>query len=287
MDLPLSKNGQLKASELAPITGGGLLRSDAAASWNLMVEAAAKDGITLRHNGAYRPETIQVSLFKTNYTPIANGSNDVRLWDSNGNGSKERWYRRPNKPSTAIPGTSNHGWGTAIDVANAFYAYGAAPSKIVSWLNRNAKKFGWVRPSWAFTQRDWEPWHWEYDPSKDTTKAKSPNLAVDGVFGAKTNRAWREQLGGLNPNDEFGPVAIKRLQKRLNGKNGKGGYELSAGPLKLTGEFDKRTVAAVQKLINLWIKKHDLPLTKLKVDGDFGSATRKAIQFTLNKRLWD
>jgi hypothetical protein len=52
----------------------------------------------------------------------------------------------------AVPGTSNHGWGRAID----FASYSSA---MLRWLERNASKHGW---SWATGKASQEPWHWEY-----------------------------------------------------------------------------------------------------------------------------
>lgn len=77
------------------------------------------------------------------------------------------------KPNLAAkPGTSNHGWGQAIDVH--FYEDGASEySKLryskpeYIWLKENSKKYGWYNPAWASqggTKE--EPWHWEASPSK-------------------------------------------------------------------------------------------------------------------------
>ena len=50
----------------------------------------------------------------------------------------------------AVPGTSKHGIGRALDLA-------LTPAAL-SWMNRNAQRFGFVR-----TVRS-ETWHWEYIP---------------------------------------------------------------------------------------------------------------------------
>lgn len=60
----------------------------------------------------------------------------------------------------AMPGTSNHGWGMAIDFASGINDF---DSKEHKWMKENAPKFGWSHPDWA--QRNGskpEPWHWEY-----------------------------------------------------------------------------------------------------------------------------
>jgi hypothetical protein len=65
------------------------------------------------------------------------------------------------KPGLAArPGTSEHGWGLAIDLAggvqNADLHY--------RWLRENAPRFGWDNPAWARSggSGPYEPWHWEF-----------------------------------------------------------------------------------------------------------------------------
>lgn len=59
----------------------------------------------------------------------------------------------------AAAGTSNHGWGLAIDFCPNTYG-GAAGA----WLRANGPKFGWDNPSWARPGGSgaFEPWHWEF-----------------------------------------------------------------------------------------------------------------------------
>jgi cell wall-associated NlpC family hydrolase len=68
-------------------------------------------------------------------------------------------YRR--KPAlAAVPGTSNHGWGLAIDMCGGVQSFGSAEYR---WMAQNGPAFGWVNPHWARPGggRE-EPWHWEY-----------------------------------------------------------------------------------------------------------------------------
>lgn len=62
----------------------------------------------------------------------------------------------------ATPGTSNHGWGRAIDFGSNVNVDGS-PEHL--WMVANAPAYGWTHPAWA---ADWnpangqhEPWHWE------------------------------------------------------------------------------------------------------------------------------
>lgn len=78
------------------------------------------------------------------------------------------------KPGLAAkPGTSNHGWGQAIDIH--FYNSAGEYKKLLystdqyKWLTSNGKLYGWHNPAWALQgakQRGVrgakeEPWHWE------------------------------------------------------------------------------------------------------------------------------
>ncbi|WP_169166364.1 D-alanyl-D-alanine carboxypeptidase family protein [Cellulomonas taurus] len=62
----------------------------------------------------------------------------------------------------ATPGTLNHGWGTAVDLAGPLSRFGTTEH---DWLLENARQFGWDLPAWAHpTGSKPEPWHWEYTP---------------------------------------------------------------------------------------------------------------------------
>lgn len=60
----------------------------------------------------------------------------------------------------AVPGTSNHGWGLAVDFCGGVQNQGSAE---FNWMQANSKKFGWIHPSWAYSS-PFEPWHWEFVP---------------------------------------------------------------------------------------------------------------------------
>lgn len=68
------------------------------------------------------------------------------------------------KPSLAAqPGTSDHGWGLAIDVGCGANSYGGA---LYEWLDDVGAEFGWINPDWAQPGGSKpEPWHWEFVPS--------------------------------------------------------------------------------------------------------------------------
>ena len=53
----------------------------------------------------------------------------------------------------AVPGTSNHGWGLAVDAD-------VTDPATLTWLRTNAHRFGFVE---AVPR---EPWHWEFRPTQ-------------------------------------------------------------------------------------------------------------------------
>ncbi len=62
----------------------------------------------------------------------------------------------------ANPGTSNHGWGKAVDIGGCC-AINAGAGPAFDWLTANAGRYGWTHPTWARAGGSKpEPWHWEY-----------------------------------------------------------------------------------------------------------------------------
>ncbi|WP_084129635.1 M15 family metallopeptidase [Demequina sp. NBRC 110055] len=119
-------NGRLTSGSLASLdfASGHYLQDDAAAALEAADDAYyAETGTHLSLTDSYRSYALQVRT-------------------------------RAAKPGTAaVPGTSNHGWGMAVDMD-----YASA-----RWLAANGAEFGWVHPTWARpggSKPEW--WHLEY-----------------------------------------------------------------------------------------------------------------------------
>lgn len=122
-------DGFIPSSQLCTITGGGRLRPDAAAAFDKMSQAYARVfGTNLCVTDAYRSYPEQVRVFR----------------------------QRPSL--AAVPGTSNHGWGQAVDLGCGMQSSRSAQYR---WMTANAGRFGWVHPAWAIHD-PFEPWHWEF-----------------------------------------------------------------------------------------------------------------------------
>lgn len=124
-------NGSIPVSALCEVTDGQYLRADAAFTLGALSAAYEQEwGVPLCVTDAYRTLDSQVGLYAT-------------------------------KPHlAAVPGTSNHGWGTAVDLCGGIQTFGTGPHR---WMRENAPLFGWFHPSWAQAGGSRpEAWHWEY-----------------------------------------------------------------------------------------------------------------------------
>lgn len=148
----MSANGRLTDAELTAVQGGRLSNT-AAAAWNAMVAAAAKDGVSLviasaeTGNGAYRDFFTQ-------------GDMKVRPWLYG-----LSVYSTVN---VAAAGHSTHGMGNAVDIgsfppASNTRLYGDAGATRRDWVLKNAHRFGFTR---TFGEAD--PNHFGHDGSRTT-----------------------------------------------------------------------------------------------------------------------
>ena len=128
-------NGNMPASALCALWGapGQMLRADAAAAFNRMSKAfAGAFGTPLCVTSSYRTYQHQVELYNSMPAGYA-----------------------------AKPGTSNHGWGLAVDLCGGIQQDGSPQHQ---WLLDHAAAYNWFHPAWAMPggPGPHEPWHWEY-----------------------------------------------------------------------------------------------------------------------------
>lgn len=125
------ENGRLDTSLLVSIGNGHKLEKNSASAYLRMVEAARLNGISWTVTDSYRTYEVQYRLAQP--PPVGKG-----LYSQGG--------------LAAYPGTSNHGFGTAVDLGGGANSSGTPQN---NWLVQNANKFG-------FYTIPREPWHWEY-----------------------------------------------------------------------------------------------------------------------------
>lgn len=151
-------NGRIPLDRLVKVGGSNYLRADAAGAFRAMKRAAKRDGINITFSSAAQ-----------------SGYRDYE--------TQERLFREKGDSDTgglaADPGTSNHGWGMAIDIGPAARA----------WVAQYGAKYG-------FRGIPNEPWHFDYKPSGDAVvpgarkgRKTAPALTVGSQKGRKVGAA--------------------------------------------------------------------------------------------------
>jgi hypothetical protein len=145
------ENGRLPAEALVTVStranyecriaeSGG-----AALSWLALVALADADGLGIEGGWCYRTYDEQLYAW-TSRSCFIPGNCDGDPF-----------------PLTAVPGTSNHGWGLAVDVWGRNNSLLTCSSVEFGWLMLHAPALGWVHPTWASCfLPSAEPWHWEF-----------------------------------------------------------------------------------------------------------------------------
>jgi zinc D-Ala-D-Ala carboxypeptidase len=120
-------NGKIPSEALSQISGTShRMWAPAARSYEAMRSAAAADGVTLGITDSYRTYESQVDL-----------------------AARKGLYNQGGL--AAVPGTSNHGWGMALDLK--------LDSTALAWMREHGDEYGFEES----VPR--ETWHWEYHPT--------------------------------------------------------------------------------------------------------------------------
>lgn len=182
-------SGRLDEALLKEVPGGRLRADAADAWWRVLVAFKKRTRVSLLPTSpadTYRIYAIQERIFLDRYqrawVQYAPGRVDQRFWNG------VPYYRKPGRAAAAVPGTSNHGWGLAIDVAGL----GGFDSDLYDALEEIGAEHGWDNINGRAVR---EPWHWEYKPANDRrpaaaqeedefdmrTDAEITQLAANGV----------------------------------------------------------------------------------------------------------
>jgi peptidoglycan hydrolase-like protein with peptidoglycan-binding domain len=205
----MAENGRLSASELAPIPGGEL-RKDAAAAWNAPGGPADAG---LRPTGS-----------RSSYRTYAEQEYFWNLYQS-GAGAL-----------AAYPGTSNHGWGIAVDLAEPWMR---------DWIDAHGAKYGWRK-----TEAMSEWWHVNYVGGVSFPTFKVLKHGMRGPRVVKFTRRLafiRKRNGGRYLHRQFwkfkDPVveAVRAFQKTYH--------------LKVDGEIGPKTAAKINGVFKRQYRK--------------------------------
>jgi hypothetical protein len=225
--------------ETAP---GYSLRDDAAIAWD---RAVRKYGKTVLLTGAWRSYETQERIFRERYRVGAHSPyGDYRSW-------KGQTWGRVTGAAAAVPGTSNHGGGIAVDVKTSRSAGDPGYDRAVVFTSfgdpdrleflRKAAEFGWYDDEGRSVG---ELWHLTYYSAKDQHRGE-PYSTVEKVI----------YLGPGTSN----VAGTKKLQAFLNRAFPKVNH------LKVDGKYGDATEAAVKH----WQRK-----AGLKPAGRIGEVSR-------------
>lgn len=145
-----ASNGLLNGSYLTSIGGNHKLNSEAAVAYLKMVAAAKAQGVEWGITDSYRNLEAQKDVAKRK-----------GLYSKGG--------------LAAQPGTSNHGWGSALDLK-----FTGGKGNALEWLKKNAATYG-------FTNIPREPWHWEHKQSAKNMGSNATNTTTDSPEANATN----------------------------------------------------------------------------------------------------
>jgi len=147
-ELSVDSNGCISTALLQEIGPGCFLYKRAAAAWEKLCTAARHDGFELKpinSRSCYRTVKEQEDVFLTRYEKVDTSGQGTVIWR---NGF---WKRKPGFASAAVPGTSDHGLGLAINVAQM-----RRGGVLLAWMLQHAYSHGWC---WRFQN---QPWHLVY-----------------------------------------------------------------------------------------------------------------------------
>jgi hypothetical protein len=239
-------NGQVPSGALVGISGrgGARLLAGPAASWERGCdEVERRFGWRPAPSGpsdAYREIAVQIVTFLDRYVAATTGGGyygDVRWWNG------VRYVRKQGKAAAAVPGTSNHGKGRAVDVTGLGgftgirYAQFASVFIPLGWSNAEGRSVN-------------EPWHWVDLLSPETVSsghAVIPGVSVPvGPTGSLTPLVPEEDIvasraelqadlaSAINP--VLAAVAAVGTPRAYRPENTDGAYlDVGAGRVALTG----------------------------------------------------
>jgi nucleoid-associated protein YgaU len=176
MQLPIAKvvkpsalagqeNGKLDPQLLVPCGIRSFkMIAPAARAMRALVAVAKQAGFDVDATGAYRSYQAQVNLFQSRYVTTELPGRPSRVWNG------VRYWQKPKTAVAAVPGTSNHGLGLAVDLALRSHTgqLVGVSHFFVAWLIANAGRFGYS------AELQSEPWHWRY-----VAGDKIPQAVVD------------------------------------------------------------------------------------------------------------
>lgn len=237
-------NGQLDPSLLVSIHPRGQLHITAVRAWKALVAECGKQGLplTFTYGGCYRTYAEQEWLFRSRYTTTYISGASRKFWQG------MWWYLKPGNAMAAVPGTSNHGLGLAIDTAfDTDPTDGLGPDDAAAIANH--PKFLWFRDNiirfgFSFEAQS-ETWHIRYVAGDNIPQAV---LAFENAVIPNFPPFVPEKgLWGIYP--VANKPGVKYGSKNDFVKYLQGVMKLKASqPITIDGDFGPKTEAAVKNV---------------------------------------
>jgi hypothetical protein len=180
-----TENGYVPDDRLITVAPGCRVAREAAPSLALLLRTASSAKVRLGTRSCYRPISGQVAVASS--------------WTARGNSACAATVER--HPDGRPKGTSNHGWGKAVDFSEASPMSFSSPG--FRFLQAHAGRLGWNHPGWAKPGGGPcpEPWHWEWVGDGGTMGLPAVRADVVSVLpgAASDGHAVVTGLGGVRP----------------------------------------------------------------------------------------
>lgn len=154
--------------ELIELSNGEKVDSRIYPELQKMFDAARAEGLQLHVSAGYRSEEEQQQLMEEK----------IEEFELEGHSSREA--KRLVEKWVAVPGTSEHQIGIAIDINADRYA--ASPA-LYSWLANNSYKYGFVQrylpDKDSVTGISYEPWHYRYVGKEAAAEMHSSGVCLE------------------------------------------------------------------------------------------------------------
>lgn len=164
--------------ELAEVENGYSVDARIAEDLNAMLAAARADGCQPQICSAYRSVEKQVQVF----------NDTVNSWINQGSSFWDAYQRTTQE--VALPGTSEHGIGLAVDIVSNQYAEldaKQAETKEAQWLQEHCYDYGFILryppEKQSLTGIIYEPWHYRYVGREMAQKIKESGLTLEEYLG--------------------------------------------------------------------------------------------------------
>ena len=164
--------------ELAEVENGYSVDARIAEDLNAMLAAARDDGCQPQICSAYRSVEKQVQVF----------NDTVNSWINQGSSFWDAYQRTTQE--VALPGTSEHGIGLAVDIVSNQYAEldaKQAETKEAQWLQEHCYEYGFILryppEKQSLTGIIYEPWHYRYVGREMAQKIKESGLTLEEYLG--------------------------------------------------------------------------------------------------------